>query len=226
MARFTTVKYFEATGPLQFEQAFISSASRSKVVYTSPEEGSAIVIQGKNLKLDDGFIDSGTITKVTLMNGDGTAFQIHSGFKVNADHVWVDSTPADFTVALLVTAQFRATKHIGAEIDDTIVAYTGNDILLGRGGSDTLAGGRGNDRLTGGEGSDTFVFNVEGIGRDRILDFDADGGGSDQDYIKGTFADATVTQDGANTVLDFGDGDVLTLLNINTAQISGADFVP
>jgi Ca2+-binding RTX toxin-like protein len=100
----------------------------------------------------------------------------------------------------------------------------GNDISLGRGGVDTLSGGVGNDRMTGGIGEDKFVFEP-GFGRDVITDFDAnplDG----QDHIDATFPGAdAVTQVGKHTVIDFGDGDRLTLLNVTASDIDATDFI-
>jgi hypothetical protein len=174
--------------------------------------------------MDHGIPESGIVTKLALIDSEGVASAIISGFKLSAENLLGD-TVLDFANSVVATAQLRNTRHIGSDADDSILAFRGNDILLGKGGADTLGGGRGNDRLTGGEGSDIFVFNSSGLGNDTITDFDADGGAGNQDFIRGTFGDAAITQNGANTLLDFGDGDTLTLLNVNSAQITVADFV-
>ena len=103
----------------------------------------------------------------------------------------------------------------GTDFDDTLVGSDAGNFLRGDGGS---------DMMTGGAGSDTFQFN-SGFGEDTITDFDANGGAGNQDFIRGNFDDATVTQDGDDTVLDFGNGDVLTLLDVSAADISAEDFV-
>ncbi|SEN47757.1 type I secretion C-terminal target domain (VC_A0849 subclass) [Loktanella fryxellensis] len=124
----------------------------------------------------------------------------------------------------------------GDDGDDTLLGEAGNDTLAGSAGRDTLMGGGGNDRLdggigddtldggagddvmTGGLGADTFVF---GDGLDRISDFDtgADRLTLDTDLWDGDLIPADVlflygTRVDGSTVLDFGNGDVLTLTGI------------
>jgi hypothetical protein len=86
----------------------------------------------------------------------------------------------------------------------------------------------GNDRITGGGGSDVFLFQsgtgtTFNDGRDIITDFDANGGGSDQDYL---FWDDVVDirKSGKNTVVEYGDGDTVTLLDVKRSQIDVDDF--
>jgi hypothetical protein len=79
--------------------------------------------------------------------------------------------------------------------------------------------------MVGGAGSDTFVFGSDS-GKDVIKDFDADGGAGLQDFIDATFPGAgAVSQSGKNTIIDFGSGDTLILLNVLPSQIDAADFV-
>ena len=102
----------------------------------------------------------------------------------------------------------------------------GNDILEGRGGADTLSGGIGKDILVGGVGFDTFVFTTD-FGRDVITDFNADGGPGAQDHIQATFPGAEdVHKSGKHdTVVDFGSGDTLTLLNVKPSHLDASDFI-
>lgn len=106
--------------------------------------------------------------------------------------------------------------------NDDMHGQNGRDILNGGGGDDRLDGGRGNDFLKGGAGADTFVFEQEGDA-DRIVDFntredtlllDSDllGGQETGAEILATFG--AVTSRGV--VLDFGDGDEITLMNLNS----------
>ena len=57
--------------------------------------------------------------------------------------------------------------------DDMMDGGPGNDRLFGGAGEDTLNGGPGDDDLTGGAADDMFVFTMDGLGSDVILDFQA-----------------------------------------------------
>lgn len=110
----------------------------------------------------------------------------------------------------------------GGDGNDTLHGGAGDDRLLGGAGSDRMIGGRGADTLLGGGGADTFVF------RDRdeslliedfrfaegdMLELDTDlwGGGMN---IAEMLAEHARVVDG-NTILDFGDGDVITLSDLD-----------
>ncbi|MBA2920588.1 hypothetical protein HZF04_13035, partial [Sphingomonas sp. CGMCC 1.13658] len=96
------------------------------------------------------------------------------------------------------------------------------------GGADTLMGGLGRDKLTGGEGNDVFVFG-SGDGQDLITDFNG-GGAGDIIQLTGlglsSFADvqANASQLGADTVIQLGSGQTLTLQHFNLASLSAYDF--
>ncbi|MGL9621324.1 VCBS domain-containing protein [Bradyrhizobium sp. U531] len=121
------------------------------------------------------------------------------------------------------------TSVSGSNFDDTITGSAGNDQLLGNSGNDLLGGGAGNDSLNGGTGADTFIYAVGG-GADTIVDFlHADADKIDLTGVPGvsSLADiqALATQQGSNTVIDFGNGDTLTLLNVTLSNLTAADFV-
>ena len=64
---------------------------------------------------------------------------------------------------------------------DTLMGGAGNDIIMGGEENDRIVGGAGHDDLTGGGGSDTFVFGpLDGVGDDKIVDFET---GADGDKI-------------------------------------------
>ena len=65
--------------------------------------------------------------------------------------------------------------------NDMMNGGPGNDRLFGGAGNDTLNGGADDDDLTGGGGDDTFVFTMDGLGSDVILDFTATVGAADTD---------------------------------------------
>ncbi|MFC2968327.1 peptidase, partial [Acidimangrovimonas pyrenivorans] len=109
---------------------------------------------------------------------------------------------------------------------DRIFAGLGSDRVFGGAGADLLNGGAGADTLTGGDGGDTFVFG-KGFGQDHVTDFT-----DDVDQIKlhedlwsgGLSVSEVITDyahvDGNSVVLDFGNGDVLTLSGVaNPSQL-------
>lgn len=224
MARFVTVRPSELsiTESNVLNNIAVLSANRSRIVCADVITGDQLIFQGRNLRMEDGRPE-GLLTKLLFANEDGDVIYTFSSFRISADNV-AGATLLDFAGGLLTTLRIMNNRHIGTSAADNIDTFSGHDILLGRGGDDILSGGTGNDRMTGGDGSDTFVFGDD-FDRDTITDFDADGGAGAQDFIDAVFADATITQNGADTVLDFGEEDVLTLRNVNAADITIADFV-
>ena len=107
-----------------------------------------------------------------------------------------------------------------------LLGENGDDQLDGGSGNDLLDGGSGQDVLTGGSGNDTFVFKT-GYGNDVVQDWSSAG---DRIDITGTsiatFADlqASTSQVGNDTVLDFGDDDTLTLVGVNSATLNENHF--
>jgi hypothetical protein len=117
----------------------------------------------------------------------------------------------------------------GSNFNDTITGDEFDNNLDGQDGDDSITGGAGNDTLTGAAGADTFVF-ADGFGFDTVTDFNQ--GQSDKIDLSGVtgvtdFAtlQTLATQSGADTVIDFGDGDVITLNNVNLANLTANDFV-
>lgn len=119
----------------------------------------------------------------------------------------------------------------GGELGDYIVGSSGANRLSGFGGADTLIGGAGDDVLAGGLGSDTFVYTV-GDGQDTITDFVA--GNASGDRIKLSHAPfydsfdevlAAATTSGDDVVIDFGNGDKLTLEDVDFGDLTAGDFV-
>jgi serralysin len=118
-----------------------------------------------------------------------------------------------------ITGNAGANQLSGLEGNDRLLGEGGNDTLAGGAGDDTLIGGQGNDQLNGGQGADTFVFLA---GRDVVQDFrdnvdtlqidDALWGGGARSAAQVLASYGRVS--GGNAVLDFGDGNVLTLNGI------------
>ncbi|MFZ5689766.1 MAG: type I secretion C-terminal target domain-containing protein [Pseudomonadota bacterium] len=115
-------------------------------------------------------------------------------------------------------------RVLGSDFNDTLIGNEFNNVLNGQGGNDIIDGAAGTDTLTGGGGTDTFVF-ADGFGFDTITDFNQ--AQADKIDLTGvtTVTDfATLqnlaTQSGANTVIDFGSGNVLTLNNVTLANLT------
>ena len=91
-------------------------------------------------------------------------------------------------------------------------------MLTGTAANDLISGLAGNDTLTGGLGNDTFVF-APGFGNDTITDWTRAVGNRDIidltafGFASGTEALSHAYANGADTVFDFGNGDLLTVNN-------------
>ncbi|MDB5418108.1 MAG: hypothetical protein JWP50_1527 [Phenylobacterium sp.] len=109
--------------------------------------------------------------------------------------------------------------------NDTLVGGTGGDLMRGGQGDDSIVGGsgpdwisgdRGNDTITGGGGADIFhTFN--GAGTDRVLDFHIAEGDRVQLDAGTTY---TVSQVGADTVIDLGAGDKMVLVGVQLSTLT------
>ncbi|HEX3700510.1 MAG TPA: calcium-binding protein [Phenylobacterium sp.] len=131
---------------------------------------------------------------------------------------------------------------VGGQGDDLISTTTSGNILYGNLGNDTLMGGTGGDIIRGGQGDDSIVAGsgAEWISGDRGSDTIQAGSGADTFH---TFAGAgvdqvigfsaakgdhvqvdagthyTLTQSGADTIVDMGAGDELILKNVTLSTL-------
>ncbi len=171
---------------------------------------------------------------------DGTADQ-GSGDAPGGDDTGGDDTGGDL---VLIEGTDAGERIRGTRADERIEGHGGDDRLEGRGGddvvnggagddevrggkgNDVLNGGSGDDDLWGGSGADTFVF-ADG-GQDKIHDFEP---GIDQiDVSAYGFADAAAVlasafQEGDDTFIDLGGGDLIKIDDIALAQLSEGDFI-
>ena len=111
-----------------------------------------------------------------------------------------------------------------AEGNDIIYAGSGNDTVATGAGIDTLEGEEGDDMLTGGLGADMFVFDGT-FGNDTVTDFED---GIDLLDFSGstlTFADLTITQSGADSLIEDGLCNSITLTGITSTDITVDDFI-
>jgi len=108
----------------------------------------------------------------------------------------------------------------------------GADALSGAGGADILVGEAGADTLSGGAGDDKFWYS-SGDDADRITDFTAGAGSDDAIRLFGfgaafdTFAEviAASSQVGADTMIDFGGGNSITLTGVAVGSLHADDFL-
>jgi Ca2+-binding RTX toxin-like protein len=98
----------------------------------------------------------------------------------------------------------------GGPGDDQVRGGQGDDSISGGAGNDYISGDRGNDTEVGGPGADIF-HSFSGAGVDRVLDFNV-GEGDRVMLDPGT--SYTVSQVGADTVIDMGNGDQLILVGV------------
>ena len=115
----------------------------------------------------------------------------------------------------------------GNSANNVLNGGNGNDVLRGNDGNDRLIGGAGNDSLYGGAGNDVFEFAV-GSGPDTIFDFDTTEDRLDlRSYGVDTAAELApyAVNVGANLVVDFGAGDVITIKGLQWAQVTDGLFV-
>lgn len=128
----------------------------------------------------------------------------------------------------------------GGPGNDGVYGGGGNDHLTGGSGNDYLAGEAGKDIISGGSGADTFGYNAfgrflfGGSGIDRITDFDPKGRDHDllimQIVPEFNVHDFSALKAGmqmrnGNTIMDFGNGDILILEGVNKNQLSADDFL-
>jgi Ca2+-binding RTX toxin-like protein len=102
----------------------------------------------------------------------------------------------------------------------------GNDTIDGAGGDDLINGGGGNDDMWGGAGEDEFVFHANS-GNDTIHDFAI---GEDEINLINYFAEALVAeyqveQVGDDTLITLLDGDSITLLGVDAAELAASDSI-
>lgn len=206
----------------------ITKDSKTRVVAIDDTSLQQIILKGENFKFEGGVPVSGQITYLATTTSDGQITQSFENFKVNAGALGGE-TMFDFLYKLLQQLDVRKANVMGTmESDSSLYGSSANDRINGRAGDDQIQCGKGNDILTGGQGADTFIF-LEGNGKDRITDFDADGGPDHQDFINanGNYpGDEAIHKSGKHdTLIDFGNGDTLLLLGVKPGHIDESDFV-
>ena len=103
----------------------------------------------------------------------------------------------------------------GGAGNDWVRGGQGDDSVMSGAGDDWLWGDRGNDTISGGAGADLF-YSFSGAGIDRITDFSYAEG--DRLKLEGS-PSRTVSQVGADVVVDLGNGDQVILVGVSLASL-------
>ena len=112
------------------------------------------------------------------------------------------------------------TLHGGAG-GDVIRGGQGDDSIVGGSGNDFISGDRGNDTMSGGAGADLF-HSSQDAGIDKVLDFHL----SEGDRVEldpGTTY--TVSQVGADTVIDMTGGNQMILVGVQMSTLTGTNWI-
>jgi Ca2+-binding RTX toxin-like protein len=195
----------------------------TKAVYTDSESENKLILLGKDFVYDGDVLESGTITTIAFQNAENKRVATVNHGKWDPADLLTAYGVDGFDGMVAYVLKGRDTM-LGSKLGDLLAGEAGNDKILGNRGHDLIYGQAGNDRLTGGRGSDTFFFEP-GLGKDIITDFDALGGDLKQDYLNLPFeVEFTEIQKGKNLVLDFGEGDTLTLLGVKAEDFGDEDI--
>ena len=155
-----------------------------------------------------------------LVGGEG---RDRAQYKNAQNAVYVDLAKPENNTGQAEGDTFKSIEDLyGSIYDDTLLGNKRSNKLWGHDGDDKLYGRKGNDVLFGMEGDDTFVF-AKNWDEDLIKDFEP---GRDRLMIKG-YSDTLVLDDlqalarieEGNLVIDFGDGDIVTLQDMTLDQV-------
>ena len=231
---------FQADNPLKQMGDGAVHAGGSSTTYTVVDSSSnhEFVVDGTGFTYNaDGALTGGIITSFhEFTAGDSpVAIADFTGLSVYAP-TWMSAVQQDAagdnTAIDALTGNYSYVLNAGsgnvnfgsAGHADTLVG-TGRDIFDGGG-----AAAGSHDTLTGGAGS-TFVFGA-GYGALTITNFDQASGAwdpneADHIQLNGLSAPLNVNYADGNALLDFGKGDIITLLNVTQTQyenLHGSEF--
>ena len=208
----------------------------NRAIYEDNDTGDRWILEGFGLEYDgQGKLTGGIVTSMEYADKKGDLFVTYSDFTY---HIPADRQLFEIHTGISLYVTQSNDDVIGSRQNDYLNGYQGNDfifgskgrddlrgedgddILKGGGGKDFLWAGRGNDWVTGGGGKDAFQF-LYGEGQDVITDFNVR---KDVFYADWEGIEA-ISQVGNDTVIDWGEGDQLTLIGVNANQIHEGLFI-
>jgi Ca2+-binding RTX toxin-like protein len=214
-----------STGSLYDAAPVLTDTRRTAAVFVSMDgDSNEILLRGTGFKYRDGELVAGTITSIVFQNSDGDNYMRISKVELNAKRL--PELTDQFDEKLYDLATRGNDTLIGTSEDQWLTGGRGADRLRGRGEQDILAGGQGNDTYTGNGGSDYFFTGI-GQGRDVVTDFDPNPEGNDQssqDYFTDRGGEYEIRKRGNDTIIDYGHGDMLILLNVKRSDVDNTDF--
>ncbi|WP_121061717.1 calcium-binding protein [Chachezhania antarctica] len=116
---------------------------------------------------------------------------------------------------------------------DALRGLGGKDTLIGGAGRDKLDGGNGNDKLIGDKGADMFIFKGKKFGDDTVTDFQTGGKkekinldkiGSIKNF-KDLKNNHLSDDDNGDALIEDGNGNSITLLDVAMSDLSANDFI-
>ena len=194
----------------------LTATPESTATFTR-QDGTLVVLRGSNLSKSSTtpgltpFVFTGNVASATVESPVGTIVATIDNVNVGLDaflgnsisqgmsddsHIYTQSYNADVIRQLFRGDNLVRNNSAGGHF---LSGYDGNDTLLGGDGDDVLDGGSGNDVIGGGAGNDTLV---NGAGNDTFTG----GTGTDTLVFNSRLADATVTRDGAYTLITGPEG--------------------
>jgi Ca2+-binding RTX toxin-like protein len=103
---------------------------------------------------------------------------------------------------------------VGGAGHDSLRGGQGNDVIWAGSGGDWITGDRGADTIVAGQGADT-IYVSQGAGVDRVLSFDAA-----HDHIQmAAGMTYSLSQVGSDVLVDFGQGDSVTLAEVQLSAL-------
>jgi len=199
-------------------------SSAKRAVYLD-DDGDRLVFHGKGFSFDgNGYLTAGRVERAIFKDENNELYADYRDLEIRGTKVG-GFFEGEVTSPLMQEMNKGADVFHGSRQGEYISSGSGKDRIFGERGNDHISGGIGSDWLKGGRGSDEFDL-ITGSGKDTVVDFDATGGGLEQDYI-GTykhFADFTITKVGHALRVSLGDGDTLILQNVRRSDFGMEDF--
>lgn len=232
-----TVKVYDEDGPAPTSDTVFTNA-------TSFDIPDWVLLRNDNdpngfLSVTDAEFKSGSPMGVGHDDGQVTLAQVAvastGSFEYEASYANENTATAEVTVNRVSDATLAT--GLGGRTEDTIIIADDSGVsMAGGSGSDILIGGAGDDTMTGNGAGDVFVFK-QGGGEDTVTDFVQTGEVRDvialdgfsftsyEDFLQSVTIEDFESEGGYGAVIDFLDGNTITLLEVESADLTAADFI-